>query len=235
MAVVKDIKACVFDAYGTLFDVHSSVRRYQNQLGDIANSLSNVWRQKQLEYTWLRSLMQRHTDFWQVTSHALDYAFDTFKVDNDQLKSELLNAYLQLDCYPEVPEILTRLRQHSMRLAILSNGSPHMLASAVSASGIHDLLDELISVEAVGIYKPATTVYRLAVDRLGVSANSMLPKLFSEIKNIKTMFPSRSLCTDNAAMVAGLAYHMLKSGDYPENFLALEAEASQRLVINKKL
>ncbi len=173
MQVIKDIKACVFDAYGTLFDVHSSVRRYQHQLGDIANNLSNIWRQKQLEYTWLRSLMHRYTDFWQVTSHALDYAFDTFDVDDERLKSDLLNTYLQLDCYPEVPETLTRLRQHGKRLAILSNGSPHMLASAVRASGIHDLLDELMSVESVGIYKPDPLVYRFAVDRLGIPAHSV--------------------------------------------------------------
>lgn len=164
------IRACVFDAYGTLFDVHSAVGRHRGRLGDKADGLSALWRQKQLEYSWLRSLMGRHADFWQVTGEALDYAMDTLDLADDDLRRDLLDAYRRLDCYPEVPELLRWCRRRGLTTAILSNGSPDMLQAAVDGAGVGELLDAVLSVEEVGIYKPDPRVYQLAVDRLGVSA-----------------------------------------------------------------
>ena len=171
MTELNDIKACLFDAYGTLFDVHSSVDRHRERLGERADAISSLWRQKQLEYSWLRSLMQRHVDFWQITTDALDYVFETFGVDDNALKAQLLEAYQVLDCYSEVPETLLRLKRAGMRTAILSNGPPAMLQAAVEGNRLVDLIDEVLSVEEVGIYKPEPRVYRLAVDRLGIPAH----------------------------------------------------------------
>ncbi len=173
MTELKDIKACLFDAYGTLFDVHSSVGRHRACLGERSEQISSLWRQKQLEYSWLRSLMQRHVDFWQLTTDALDYVFEAFSIDDDALKTELLAAYQVLDCYPEVPETLDRLKSKGMRTAILSNGSPAMLKAAIEGSRLTDLIDSVLSVEEVSIYKPHARVYRLAVDRLGIPAHLM--------------------------------------------------------------
>jgi len=169
MARFENIAACVFDAYGTLFDVHSAVARHRPRLGEHADAVSAVWRSKQLEYTWLRSLMQRHADFWQVTGEALDYALDSFDVQDPKLREDLLAAYRQLDCYPEVPGVLKRLKAAGLKTAILSNGSPDMLAAAVAGSGLGEHLDAILSVEDLGIYKPDPRVYRLAVDRLAVA------------------------------------------------------------------
>ncbi len=166
----SDIGACVFDAYGTLFDVHSAVGRHRPRLGEKADAVSALWRTKQLEYTWLRSLMQTHADFWQVTGDALDYALDAHGVADAALREDLLQAYRVLDCYPEVPAVLARLQRAGMKTAILSNGSPAMLAAAVEGSGLRGLLDAVLSVEDVGIYKPDPRVYRLAVERLDVAA-----------------------------------------------------------------
>lgn len=162
------IKACVFDAYGTLFDVHSAVGRHRKTLGAKADAVSVLWRGKQLEYTWLRSLMGRHVDFWRVTGDALDYALDAHEVADDALREALMQAYMSLDAYPEVTGVLQRLRDAGMHTAILSNGSPAMLESAVRSAGIADLLDTTLSVEDVGIYKPDPRVYQLALDRLDV-------------------------------------------------------------------
>ncbi len=166
----SDIGACVFDAYGTLFDVHSAVGRHRPRLGEKADAVSALWRAKQLEYTWLRSLMHTHADFWQVTGDALDYALDAHGIADATLREDLLQAYRVLDCYPEVPAVLARLQRAGMKTAILSNGSPAMLAAAVEGSGLRGLLDAVLSVEDVGIYKPDPRVYRLAVERLDVAA-----------------------------------------------------------------
>lgn len=166
----SDIGACVFDAYGTLFDVHSAVGRHRARLGEKADAVSALWRAKQLEYTWLRSLMQTHADFWQVTGDALDYALDAHGIADTALREDLLQAYRVLDCYPEVPVVLARLQRAGMKTAILSNGSPAMLAAAVEGSGLRGLLDAVLSVEDVGVYKPDPRVYRLAVERIGVAA-----------------------------------------------------------------
>ena len=173
MTSFQGIRACVFDAYGTLFDVHSAVGRHRARLGQSADRLSALWRQKQLEYTWLRSLMGRYADFAQVTADSLDYAFSVFDIDDPVLRDDLLAAYGELDCYSEVAGVLGELRSQRQRTAILSNGSPAMLEAATRASGIRDSLDAVLSVEEVGIYKPHPSVYQLSVDRLGIPAKAI--------------------------------------------------------------
>ena len=166
---LNGIRACVFDAYGTLFDVNSAAARAKDALGDKWQPLADTWRAKQLQYTWLRSLMGRHTDFWQVTGDALDFAMANLSLNDPALRERLMGLYLQLDAYPEVKSTLTRLKQGGMKLAILSNGSPKMLASAVENSGLAGLLDAVLSVEQVRIFKPHPSVYQIAVDKLGVT------------------------------------------------------------------
>ncbi len=164
------IRACVFDAYGTLFDVSSASRSAQDALGDQWQALSDLWRGKQLQYTWLRGLGGRHADFWQVTGDALDFALETLKINDPALRERLMRLYLGLSAYREVPQVLRRLKDGGMRLAILSNGTPRMLESAVCNAGLTGLFDAVLSVEEVGVYKPHPSVYRLAVDRLSVDA-----------------------------------------------------------------
>ena len=166
-----DIGACVFDAYGTLFDVHSAIRRGGGALGDKATAVSDLWRQKQLEYTWLRSLMGAHADFWQVTGEGLDYALTAHGVDDKALHGELMNLYLSLDAYPDVADCLARLRAGGKKTAILSNGTPKMLHAAIESAGLGPQLDSALSIEEVGIYKPDGRAYQLAVDRLDVAAD----------------------------------------------------------------
>jgi 2-haloacid dehalogenase len=171
-AVMAEIEACVFDAYGTLFDVHSAVARLRARVGAHADALSQLWRTKQLEYTWLRALMGHHVDFWQVTGDALDYALARTGVDQ-AVREPLMQAYLELDAYPEVPDMLRRLRAGGLKTAILSNGEPRMLEAGARSAGIDDLLDAILSVEDVGIFKPHPKVYQLAVDRLGVRSDQI--------------------------------------------------------------
>jgi 2-haloacid dehalogenase len=167
---LSPIDACVFDAYGTLLDVNSAAARCRDALGDQADALSASWRRKQLEYTWLRSLMGVHADFAQVTADALDFALEKHGIADADLQQRLLDVYRELSAYPEVSRVLAELRQAGFKTAILSNGTPEMLATAVRAAGIDALFDDIISVESVGIYKPHPSVYQLAVDRLGVAA-----------------------------------------------------------------
>lgn len=164
------IEACVFDAYGTLFDVNSAARTAQDQLGEKWQPLSELWRAKQLQYTWLRGLGGRHADFWQVTGDALDFAMATLRVDDPALRARLMNLYLALSAYPEVPSTLKRLKAEGMKLAILSNGTPVMLAAAAANAGIADLFDAILSVEEVKVYKPHPSVYGLVCERLNVKA-----------------------------------------------------------------
>lgn len=152
----------VFDAYGTLFDVHAAVRRHAEALGTDAAALSALWRAKQLEYSWVRSLAGRYQDFWRLTEQALDYAFAAFPSADPALKPSLLAAYRKLDCYPEVPEIVRALRRQGKLLAILSNGTPDMLASAISAAGLDGCFDAILSVDAVKAYKTDQRIYDLA-------------------------------------------------------------------------
>lgn len=171
---IEGIKACVFDAYDTLFDVHSAVGKHRRRLGDMADHVSMLWRTKQLEYTWLRSLMGHHADFWQVTRNALDFAFDMHGVNDSDLHRDLMEAYLKLDCYPEVPEALSTLKSRGFKLAILSNGTPAMLDAAVRNSSIENLIEKNFSVEEVGIFKPDPRVYQIAVDGLGVNPDEVV-------------------------------------------------------------
>lgn len=165
---LDDIAACVFDAYGTLFDVHSAVARGGAGLGDKASAVSALWRQKQLEYTWLRSLMGAHADFRQVTQDGLDYALAFHGLDDPDLNRRLMALYLTLDAYPDVPACLEALRAAGLATAILSNGEPGMLEAAVASAGLTALFDAVLSVEEIGIFKPDPRVYQLAVDRLQV-------------------------------------------------------------------
>jgi len=162
------IKACVFDAYGTLFDVHSAVGRHRARLGDKADAVSDTWRNKQLQYTWLRSLMGKYIPFWQVTQDALDYAMQAHGVADPALRQDLCDAYLSLDCYPEVPATLKTLQDAGLKTAVLSNGSPDMLNAAVQSSGLNELLDAGLSVDSLGIYKPDMRVYQIACDHFGL-------------------------------------------------------------------
>jgi 2-haloacid dehalogenase len=170
-APLAGVRACVFDAYGTLFDVGSAAAACRDAaLGERAAALSALWRVKQLEYTWLRGLQGRHADFWQVTGDALDFALDTLGIADAALRSRLMNLYLKLSPYPEVAGVLGRLKAAGIGVAILSNGSPGMLRAAVEAAGLAALVDVVLSVEEVGVYKPHPKVYQLAVDRLGMPA-----------------------------------------------------------------
>ena len=173
MSEISGIKACVFDAYGTLFDVHSAAQRCKGDLGDKAEPLSQVWRTKQLEYTWLRSLMGTYIPFWEVTQNALDYAMAAVGLDSPEMRERLLALYWELDAYPEVPSVLAHLREAGLKTAILSNGSPDMLDGAVTSAGIGPLLDGVHSVADVGIFKPDSRTYQLSVNDLGVKAEEI--------------------------------------------------------------
>jgi 2-haloacid dehalogenase len=167
-APLTGVQACVFDAYGTLFDFASAARGCSDVLGDAIEKLTALWRDKQLQYTWLRAVQGRHADFWQVTGDALDFALETLAIEKSGLRDRLMNLYLTLEPFPEVPEVLRRLKTAGLRTAILSNGSPMMLDAAVRGSGLGTLVDAVLSVESVGVYKPHPKVYQLAIDRLGI-------------------------------------------------------------------
>lgn len=170
---IEGIQACVFDAYGTLLDFNSAVMHCADEIGPDAARLSEMWRQKQLQYTWLRSLMRDHADFWQVTGEALDFSLAALGIDNPVLRDRLMALYRELDAFPEVPDTLTRLKDAGMRTAILSNGAPEMLDAAVKANGLDALLDDVQSVEDVGVFKPDPRVYQLSEDRLGVAKENI--------------------------------------------------------------
>ena len=170
----NSVRHAVFDAYGTLFDVNSAVSRYQVRLGKQAEAVSTIWRTKQLEYTWLRSLMQCYVDFWIVTQDALDYALDSEGIDDNSLRQDLLRAYHDLACYPEVPDTLSKLKQMGLGTAILSNGSPEMLEAGVRNSKLGKFLDYIISVDIIKIFKPSPKVYQLATDQLGCNTEEIL-------------------------------------------------------------
>lgn len=170
---LKSIKACVFDAYGTLFDVATSARECAADIGEDWTSFSNLWRQKQLEYTWLRSLMGHYRDFWTVTGEALDYALEVFKIENPALRARLMELYLHVKPYPEAETCLKTLRERGIKTAILSNGSKGMLISAVRRAGFFDLFDDLYSVDDIRIFKTHPSTYQMAVDGLGVAAEDI--------------------------------------------------------------
>jgi 2-haloacid dehalogenase len=167
------IKACVFDAYGTLFDVHSAVGRHAELVGKDALDVSKLWRTKQLEYSWVHTLMRRHADFWELTGAALDYALAFYKINDEKLKRTLRESYLALNAYSEVPGVLQELRAAGLKTAVLSNGSPFMLERAVGSAGLAGLLDECLSIEDVRIYKPDAAAYQIATAALSVQPSEV--------------------------------------------------------------
>ncbi len=176
---MNKITTCIFDAYGTLFDVTAAAREAAAEPGaevlrDIWQKLASDWRLKQLEYSWLRAVTGAHTDFWAVTQDGLDWAMEASGLQDPGLRERLLSLYWQLSAYPEVPQMLSALKQMGMNTAILSNGSPDMLNGAVSSAGIEDLLDDVLSVESVGVFKPHDSVYALVEQRFGCTREEVL-------------------------------------------------------------
>ena len=169
---MKNIKAIIFDAYGTLFDVNSAAEKCKDKIGDKWEDFANFWRTTQLEYTWLRSLMKRHEDFLQVTEGSLDKSMKAFKID-PSMKNELLNLYKVLSPFKEVPEALKTLKAKKFKLAILSNGTPSLLNELVRSNDLNDLFDDLFSVEEVGIYKPDSKVYDLPIKKYKIKKNEV--------------------------------------------------------------
>jgi 2-haloacid dehalogenase len=170
---LRGVRACVFDAYGTLFDFAAATRQCRDVLGNGIDKLTGLWRDKQLQYTWLRAAQGRHADFWRVTGDALEFSLETLNLNAPGLRDRLMELYLTLDAFPEVEDVLRKLKAAGLRTAILSNGSPKMLDAAVKAARLDTLLDAVLSVEEVGVYKPHPKVYQLAVDRVGVPASAI--------------------------------------------------------------
>tara|TARA_B100000963_G_scaffold360412_1_gene391210 strand:+ start:2079 stop:2738 length:660 start_codon:yes stop_codon:yes gene_type:complete len=165
-------KALVFDAYGTLFDVNSAAEKCKNKIGDKWESFANFWRITQLEYTWLRSLMKRHEDFWKVTEDSLDKSMKVFDIDKS-MKNELLDLYKILSTYPEVKDVLRSLKKKKIKLAILSNGTPELLNQLIISNKLENMFDNLFSVEEVKIYKPDSRVYDLPVKKYNINPNEI--------------------------------------------------------------
>ena len=165
-------KAIVFDAYGTLFDVNSAAEKCKDKIGDKWEGFANVWRTTQLEYTWLRSLMKRHKDFWKVTEESLDKSMKVFNIDMS-MKKDLLNLYKILSPYPEVKKTLEKLKDKSFKLAILSNGTPELLSELVKSNKLENLFDDLFSIEEVGIYKPDSKVYDIPVNKYKINSSEI--------------------------------------------------------------
>jgi 2-haloacid dehalogenase len=170
---LRGVKACVFDAYGTLFDFASAARSCRDALGDNVERLTTLWRDKQLQYTWLRTIHGSHADFWQVTGEALDFTLETLGIANAKLRDRLMQLYLTLETFPEVPGVLNRLKKSGSRLAILSNGTPGMLEPLVRSAKLEGMFDAVLSVEEAGVFKTHPRVYQLALDRLGLPASAI--------------------------------------------------------------
>ena len=170
---MKNIKAIIFDAYGTLFDVNSAAEKCKERLGDKWEGFANYWRTTQLEYTWLRSLMRRHKDFWQITEDSLDKSMNFYNIDI-AMRSELLNLYKVLSPFTEVRDALNKLKQSNYKLAILSNGTPDLLNKLVVSNGLKDIFDDIFSVEEVGIFKPDSKVYDLPINKYNIEKNEVL-------------------------------------------------------------
>ena len=164
---MKNIKAIIFDAYGTLFDVNSAAEKCKDKIGDKWEGFANYWRTTQLEYTWLRSLMKKHKDFWQITEDSLDKSMRAFKI-NIEMKNELLNLYKVLSPYPEVKETLEKLKEKKYKLAILSNGTPSLLHELVNSNNLKNLFDDIFSIEEVKVYKPSSKVYEMPIKKYNI-------------------------------------------------------------------
>ena len=169
---MKNIKAIIFDAYGTLFDVNSAAEKCKDKIGDKWEGFANFWRTTQLEYTWLRSLMKRHKDFWQITEDSFDKSMKTYKID-PTMKNELLNLYKSLSPYEEVDEVLIKLKEKNFKLAILSNGTPSLLNELVKSNNLENVFDDLFSIEQVGIYKPDSKVYDMPINKYQIEKNEV--------------------------------------------------------------
>jgi 2-haloacid dehalogenase len=168
------VRTYVFDAYGTLFDVHAAIAHHRAAAGPDADRCSEIWRTKQLEYTWTLTLAGRYVDFWTLTAQALDYALARVPTVNGALRPQLLDAYLSLKAFPDVRATLADLKVREARLAILSNGTPHMLSRAVEAAGMSGLFEAVLSVDAVRMYKPRPEVYTLVTDRFSIKAEEVV-------------------------------------------------------------
>ena len=169
---MRNIKAIIFDAYGTLFDVNSAAEKCKYKIGDKWESFANYWRTTQLEYTWLRSLMNRHKDFWQITENSLDKSMRVFNIDTS-MRNELLNLYKVLSPFKEVPEVLKTLKEKKFKLAILSNGTPSLLNELVKINKLNNIFDDLFSIEEVGIYKPSSKVYEMPIKKYQIQKNEV--------------------------------------------------------------
>ena len=169
---MKNIKAIIFDAYGTLFDVNSAAEKCKYKIGDKWEGFANYWRTTQLEYTWLRSLMNRHKDFWQITEDSLDKSMKAFNIDYS-MRNELLNLYKVLSPFKEVAEVLKTLKEKKFKLAILSNGTPALLNELVKSNKLDNLFDDLFSIEQVGIYKPDSKVYDMPIQKYHIEKNEV--------------------------------------------------------------
>ena len=170
---MKNIKAIIFDAYGTLFDVNSAAEKCKGKIGDKWEDFANYWRTTQLEYTWLRSLMNRHKDFWKITEDSLDKSMKFFKIDNS-MRNDLLDLYKVLSPFSEVKETLNKLKKKDFKLAILSNGTPGLLGNLVKNNNLENIFDDIFSIEEVGIFKPDSKVYELPVNKYNIKKNEIL-------------------------------------------------------------
>ncbi len=169
---MENVKAIIFDAYGTLFDVNSAAEKCKDKIGDKWEGFANFWRTTQLEYTWLRSLMDRHKDFWQVTKDSLDKSMRTFNID-PSMRNELLDLYKTLSPYKEVPETLKTLKEKKFKLGILSNGTPSLLDELVKSNHLEDLFDDIFSIEQVGVYKPSSRVYDMPIKKYNIDKSEV--------------------------------------------------------------
>ena len=170
---MKNIKAIIFDAYGTLFDVNSAAEKCKDKIGDKWEGFANHWRTTQLEYTWLRSLMKRHKDFWKVTEDSLDKSMKAYEIDSS-MRNELLDLYKILSPFKEVPEVLKSLKEKDFKLAILSNGTPTLLNELVKSNNLENIFDDIFSIEEVGIYKPDSKVYDLPINQYQIQKNEVV-------------------------------------------------------------
>ena len=170
---MKNVKAIIFDAYGTLFDVNSAAEKCKDKIGDKWENFATFWRTTQLEYTWLRSLMKRHKDFWQITEDSLDKSMKAFSID-PSMKNELMNLYKVLSPFKEVPETLKKLKGKNFKLAILSNGTPSLLDELVKSNNLDKLFDDIFSIEEVGIYKPDSRVYDLPIKKYKIKNSEVM-------------------------------------------------------------
>ncbi len=170
---MKNVKAIIFDAYGTLFDVNSAAEKCKDKIGDKWEEFANYWRTTQLEYTWLRSLMDRHKDFWQVTEDSLDKSMKVFNIDS-LMRDELLNLYNILSTFPEVKDVLNNLKEKNYKLAILSNGTPTLLNELVKSNNLDSIFDDIFSIEEVGIYKPSSKVYDIPIKKYQIQKDEIV-------------------------------------------------------------